>query len=283
MEWCQDSKYYDVVYISKVFSFSCEPPIEINANKIIRGGTGYSIQLQDGEEVFCNDIHKDLPNEIEHIMPDYSIYGIKDTAYGFMTRGCPRGCDFCHVAPKEGKKSYKVANLSEFWTGQKYIQIMDPNTFASPDWKDICQQLINSKAYVEFNQGVDIRLMDDEKIEMLRQMKLQSIHFAWDRYQDKKYIVPKLKRLKELTGWGRGKVTVYILTNFDTTLDQDLERVILCKSLNFTPYIMRYNKENIPRGSELNMLARYVNTKVIFWKCPTFWQYKLELQKGFWR
>lgn len=283
VEWCQESKYYDVVYISKVFSFSDEPSIKINAEKIIRGGTGYSIQLQDGKEVFYYGIHSNLPDEIEHIFPDYSLYGINNTAYGFMSRGCPRGCDFCHVAPKEGKKSHKVADLSEFWNGQKYIQIMDPNTFASPDWKDICQQLIDSGAYIEFNQGVDIRIMTDEKIEMLQKMRIQNIHFAWDRYQDKKYIVPKLKRLKELTGWERGKVTVYILTNFDTTIDQDLERVIFCKSLNFTPYIMRYNKENIPRGSELNMLARYVNTKMIFWKCPTFWQYKLELQKGFWR
>lgn len=282
VEWCQESQYYDVVYMSKVFSFSTEPQIAVNARKIIRGGTGYSIRLQDGKEIFQYSPHDGLRNEIEHIFPDYGLYGIKDTAYGFMTRGCPRGCAFCHVAPKEGKRSCKVADLSEFWNGQKYIQIMDPNTFTSLDWKDICQQLIDSDAYIEFNQGVDIRTMTDEKIKMLQKMKIQNIHFAWDRYQDKEYIVPKLKRLKELTGWGR-KVTVYILTNFDTTIDQDLERVTFCRSLNFTPYIMRYNKENIPRGSELNALARYVNTKIIFWKCPTFWQYKLESQKGLWR
>lgn len=242
------------------------------------------IQFKDDSDFYGNDVTP----RVELVGDN----GLTKTLYarqlcgqwhGFMSRGCPRGCDFCHVAPKEGKKSHKVADLSEFWNGQKYIQIMDPNTFASPDWKDICQQLIDSGAYIEFNQGVDIRIMTDEKIEMLQKMRIQNIHFAWDRYQDKKYIVPKLKRLKELTGWERGKVTVYILTNFDTTIDQDLERVIFCKSLNFTPYIMRYNKENIPRGSELNMLARYVNTKMIFWKCPTFWQYKLELQKGFWR
>ena len=282
VEWYQESKYYDVVYMSKVFSFSAEPQVAINARKIIRGGTGYSIRLQDGKEVFQYNPHDGLRNEIEHIFPDYSLYGIKDTAYGFMTRGCPRGCTFCHVASKEWKRSCTVADLSEFWNGQKYIQIMDPNTFASPQWKDICQQLIDSDAYIEFNQGVDIRVMTDEKIKMLQKMKIQNIHFAWDRYQDKKYIIPKLRHLKELTGWGR-KVTVYILTNFDTTIDQDLERVTFCRSLNFTPYIMRYNKENIPRGSELNALARYVNTKIIFWKCPTFWQYKLESQKGLWR
>lgn len=282
VEWYDPSKHYDLVYMSKVFSFTNEPFEEIHADQVVKGGSGYAIQLIDGKEVFDQKKHSNLPDHIEHIFPDYSLYGITNTAHGFMSRGCPRGCFFCHVKAKEGCKAYKVADLNEFWNGQKNIELYDPNTLACPEWKDILQQLIDSKANVDFNQGVDIRLMTDEKCEMLMQMKIKHIHFAWDRYQDKEFVVPKLQRFKEMTGWSRDKVTVYILTNYDTTMEQNLERVTTCRELGFNPYIMRYDKEHIPRGSEINKLARYVNTKRIFWLCPTFEQYKEDLKKGLW-
>lgn len=282
VEWYDPSKHYDLVYMSKVFSFTNEPFEEIHADQVVKGGSGYAIQLIDGKEVFDQEKHSNLPDHIEHIFPDYSLYGITNTAHGFMSRGCPRGCFFCHVKAKEGCKAYKVADLNEFWNGQKNIELYDPNTLACPEWKDILQQLIDSKANVDFNQGVDIRLMTDEKCEMLMQMKIKHIHFAWDRYQDKEFVVPKLQRFKEMTGWSRDKVTVYILTNYDTTMEQNLERVTTCRELGFNPYIMRYDKEHIPRGSEINKLARYVNTKRIFWLCPTFEQYKEDLKNGLW-
>lgn len=282
VEWYDPSKHYDLVYMSKVFSFTNEPFEEIHADQVVKGGSGYAIQLIDGKEVFDQKKHSNLPDHIEHIFPDYSLYGITNTAHGFMSRGCPRGCFFCHVKAKEGCKAYKVADLNEFWNGQKNIELYDPNTLACPEWKDILQQLIDSKANVDFNQGVDIRLMTDEKCEMLMQMKIKHIHFAWDRYQDKEFVVPKLQRFKEMTGWSRDKVTVYILTNYDTTMEQNLERVTTCRELGFNPYIMRYDKEHIPRGSEINKLARYVNTKRIFWLCPTFEQYKEDLKNGLW-
>lgn len=282
VEWYDPSKHYDLVYMSKVFSFTNEPFEEIHADQVVKGGSGYAIQLIDGKEVFDQKKHSNLPDHIEHIFPDYSLYEITNTAHGFMSRGCPRGCFFCHVKAKEGCKAYKVADLNEFWNGQKNIELYDPNTLACPEWKDILQQLIDSKANVDFNQGVDIRLMTDEKCEMLMQMKIKHIHFAWDRYQDKEFVVPKLQRFKEMTGWSRDKVTVYILTNYDTTMEQNLERVTTCRELGFNPYIMRYDKEHIPRGSEINKLARYVNTKKIFWLCPTFEQYKEDLKNGLW-
>lgn len=269
-----DGNHCDVVYMSKVFSFSGEPEIEIDADKVIRGGTGYSIKLKDGKEFFDTGAHRNLPSNIEHIYPDYSLYGITDTAYGFLTRGCPRSCSFCHVAPKEGRASVKVADLSEFWDGQKYIQIMDPNTFACPDWKEVCTQLIESKAYIDFNQGVDIRLLNDEKISYLQEMKIKSVHFAWDRYGDKDIIVPRLRKIKEATGWGRDKVNVYVLVNFDTTIEQDVERVNTIRDLDFSPYVQRYNKKLIPRGSDLNKLARWCNRRQFLWKYPSLDAFK---------
>ena len=102
---------------------------------------------------------------------------------------------------KEGRRSRKVANLSEFWHGQKNIVLLDPNTIACPEWEDILQQLIDSDAWVDFSQGVDIRLMTDKKAEMIKLIKVKNIHFAWDRYEDKDEIIPKLRRFKKLTGW----------------------------------------------------------------------------------
>ena len=106
-----------------------------------------------------------MPYEIEHTYPDYGLYPelCKNTAYGFLTRGCPRGCNFCHVAAKEGKCSVKVADLSEFWKGQKNIVLCDPNVIACRDWKNLLWQLIDSGATVNINQGIDARMLTDEK------------------------------------------------------------------------------------------------------------------------
>lgn len=263
---------YDKVYMSKVFSFTKDYDKPIYADEIIGGGSGYCIQLEDGKEVYRKDMDKDLPNEIEHIYPDYSLYGIDDTAYGFLTRGCPRGCDFCHVKAKEGQCSRKVADLDEFWKGQKNIVLCDPNILASKDHKDLLQQLIDSKAKVELNQGVDIRLITDKNIDLIRQLKTERFHFAFDRWQDKDIVEPKLRMFKDATGYGRGKVIVFILVNFDTTLEQDLYRIHLCRELNFSPYVMIYDKEHCDKVYK--HLQRWVNNYFIFWRVPTFEEYE---------
>ena len=172
VEWYQPmfSGHMDKVYMSKVFSFTPDYEYFIDADEVVKGGSGYCISLVDGKEVYDKSKDKDLQPEIEHIYPDYSIYGdlTKDTAYGFLTRGCPRGCAFCHVEAKEGRCSHKVADLSEFWRGQKNIVLCDPNLIACKDWKELLQQLIDSKAWIDINQGIDIRMMTEEKAEMIK-------------------------------------------------------------------------------------------------------------------
>ena len=264
----------DKVYMSKVFSFTQDYQYFVNANEVIKGGSGYCISLVDGKEVFDKSKDIELPYEVEHIYPDYSIYGITDTAYGFLTRGCPRGCDFCHVKVKEGLCSCKVADLSEFWNGQKNIVLCDPNILACKDWKSLLQQLVDSKAWIDINQGLDIRLITEEKAELIKQMKIKELHFAWDRYEDKDIIVPKFKMFKEITQIDIRKLIVFVLCNFDTTIEQDLERIYTLRDLGYWAYVMLYDKEHIPKNSKLRKMARWVNMRSVFATTPKFEDYK---------
>lgn len=279
VEWYEPlfSGHMDIVYVSKVFSFSPDYPYHIDADKVIRGGSGYCISLENGKEVYDTTKDKELPPEIEHIYPDYSIYGITDTAYGFLTRGCPRGCSFCHTGVKDGRLSRKVADLAEFWNGQKKLVLLDQNLLAAREWEDLLQQIIDSKASTEFNGGLDIRLMTPEKAAMVKQVKTKIVHFAWDRYQDKEIIVPKLEQFKKITGWDKRKMIVYVLCNYDTTTEQDLERIYTLKKLGYWPYVMIYNKESLPKGHITRKLQRWVNMRAVFETVQNFEEY---LRKG---
>lgn len=277
VEWyCAFSGWYDKVYLSKVFSFTPDYDYHINAHEVIRGGSGYAISLVDGKEHFDKSKDADLPAEIEHIYPDYSLYPelTKDTAFGFLTRGCPRGCDFCIVGSKEGRCSVKVADLSEFWNGQKNIVLCDPNILACKEWKGLLQQLIDSKAKVDFNQGLDIRLMTPEKIEMLNQIKIKEIHFAWDKYKDKDAILPKLRLFADnYKGHRKGHNSiVYTLVNFDTTFEQDLERIYTLREMGYWAYVMIYDKEHCK--PIYKKLQRWVNNRILFGAVKRFEDYK---------
>ena len=278
VEWYDPlfSGHFDMVYMSKVFSFTPDYEFPIDADEIIKGGSGYCISLENGKEIFDESKNTNLPYEIEHIYPDYSIYPelTQDTAFGFLTRGCPRGCDFCIVGKKEGLCAVKVADLSEFWNGQRKIVLCDPNILACKDWRDLLQQLIDSRAEIDFNQGLDIRLMTEEKARLLNQIKIKEIHFAWDRYQDKEKILPKLKLFASITKHSphAHKAIVYTIVNFDTTIEQDLERIYTLRDLGYWPYVMIYDKEHCQRVYK-NM-QRWVNNRFIFAKCKRFEDYE---------
>lgn len=280
VEWYNPllSGHMDKVYMSKVFSFSLDYVYPINANEVVKGGTGYAISLIDGKETFNPDKNVCLSEEIEHIYPDYSLYPkYTDTAFGFLSRGCPRGCDFCHVPKKEGRCSRKVADLSEFWRGQKKIVLCDPNILACTEWEELLQQLIDSKAHVNFNQGLDIRMMTDRKAEMLSQIKIDSIYFAWDRFSDKDMIQPKFLKFREVSKIRQKDLQVYVLCGFKSreVTDEDLYRISWLRDNGYAPYVMLYDKDHIPKGHDLRKLQRWVNNRFIFWTCPTFEEYKM--------
>ena len=136
------------------------------------------------------------------------------------------------------------------------------------------QQLIDSKAKIDINQGLDIRVMTEEKAEMIRQIRTDLVHFAWDRYEDKEMILPHFKMFKDITGWKSRKTTVYMLTNFNTTIEQDLERVYTLRDLDYDPYVMIYRKETTKPTDTVRRLQRWVNNKRIFKTVSRFEDYE---------
>lgn len=259
--------------MSKIFSgtYSKDIPEPLNADKVVRGGTGYCISLKDGREVFDQSKNVSLPQEVERMFPDYSIYPRFDFAVAMTSRGCPRGCAFCHVAAKEGRCSKKVADVSDFWNGQKHIEVLDPNITACAEKRELFRQYRETGATICFNQGLDIRLLNEADIEDINQMRLVKIHFAWDNPKDdlagKFAFYAKHAAKKPKGSFGM----VYCLTNFNSTIEEDLYRVYTLRDLGYDPYVMIYNKPNAPR--EIRLLQRWCNNKIIFRSCPDFRDY----------
>ena len=263
VEWWSGFGEYDLVYMSKVFDSTYSPDAmePVNTRQIIKGGTGYGLDNR-------------LPDEVEHIYPDYSIYPelTKETAYGFLTRGCPRACDFCIVAGKEGRRSVKVADLAEWWSGQKRIELLDPNLLACSDHMDLLGQLISSSARVNFNQGLDARLLTQENIEAINAIRIKDIHFAWDYMRESKAVLRGLRLYRERASrkvhgdWG----TVYVLTNHGTTMEENLYRVENIVELGYCPYIMIFDKPNAPK--EIKDLQRWCN-RFVYKSVPNFYDY----------
>lgn len=269
VEWWWGFGNYDRVYMSKIFddTYTADMPEPLNADEIIKGGTGYSLDNR-------------LPEEIEHMLPDYTLYPelTWDTAYGFLTRGCPNACPFCIVSGKEGRASRKVSDLSEWWTGQKNIVLMDPNILACRDHMELLEQLAGSGAWVDINQGLDARLLTPQNIEVIKRTKIKEIHFAWDLMKNSKRVIHGLNLWKRYGkknkhgSWG----TVYVLTNFNTTMAENLFRIYKLDEMGFDPYVMVYDKPHAPQ--EIRYLQRWCNNKIIFKSCPRFEDY--EPRKG---
>lgn len=165
----------------------------------------------------------------------------------------------------------KVADLSEFWKDQKKICLCDPNIMACKDWKELFDQLIASKAIIDFNQGIDVRLATREKIEGLNQMRIRRIHLAWDKPEDhlEEYFERFSKYYKRKNESGK---VVYVLTNFNSTIKEDLYRIYTLRSLKFDPYIMIYDKEKADETHK--RMARWVNNRIIWRSCERFEDYK---------
>jgi len=256
VDWAMALEHYDILYMSKIFTFT--PDIETchDADKITRGGTGYGTENK-------------LPYEIEHICPDYTLYPQYPEAYGFLTRGCPRNCEYCIVTQKEGKCSRQVAELGEFWRGQKTVKLLDPNLLACADREKIMRSLMDSGAWIDFTQGLDIRLTDKHIAGMLSKMKIKRINFAWDNPDED--LSKQFEMVKQTTGFRYEKLHCYVLTNFNTTHEQDLHRIYKLREIGIDPYVMIYDKETAPELTR--QLQRWANNRIIWRSCERFEDY----------
>lgn len=161
VEWALPFELYDILYMSKIFNFTPDIDIAYNADKIIKGGTGY-------------DIYSKLPDKIDRLQPDYSIYPNvpNDTAYGFLTRGCRRNCSWCVVPRKEGKvKPYM--DIDEIAIeGRTNIVLMDNNILAAGDYCTAQLNKIVERGYhIDFNQAMDARLVNEDNAKLLAKIK----------------------------------------------------------------------------------------------------------------
>ena len=233
---------YDKVYVSKIFNFSEDLNSSlIEANEWIKGGTGY-------------DVKSKLPTEIDICQLDYSIYPMCNFSVQFFSRGCIRNCSFCVVREKEGYiKAVEPMNLNP---NGKYIEVLDNNFFANPEWETAIDYLLKAKQPVNLH-GVDVRIMNEEQAFYLNQLKhKKQIHIAWDFPN-----MDLLPKLKEVTKYIKPyKLMCYVLIGFDSTPEQDLYRVEKLRELNIDPFVMPFKKSDPYQ----RRFSRWVNHKAIF-------------------
>lgn len=259
---------FDLVYLSKTFNLNLDNIPQLlyvpQADKYEKGGTGFAIEIQNGKEVYKKELDRPLPVEIENIYPDYFLFPhlTRNTAYGFLSRGCPNNCPFCIVSVKEGICSRKVADLKDFYKGQRFINLLDANILACKDREDLLQQLIQSGAYIDYSQGLDARLVNKDIAYLLSKTRVKMIHFAFDLMKNESQILQGLKTYTDFNGKNHRKQKVYVLTNYNTSFQEDLWRVLKVRELGFSPYVTIYRKGTHARF--LTDLARWCNNSVIF-------------------
>jgi hypothetical protein len=248
VEWVNHFETYDIVYKSKVFTFSNDCHTVIMASQIIKGGTGY-------------DCHIELPDYIDKLCPDYSLYPKFKTAYGFLTRGCPNHCTWCIVPEKEGKIR-KYADIEAFLDGRKSAILMDNNVL-SHEWGLLqIEKIIKLGIKVDFNQGLDARLITDDIAQLLSKVKwLKPLRMACDT----KSQMPYIQKATELLRKYRTIPSNYFIYVLVKDIEDALIRVDFCRDLKLDPFAQPFRdfSGNI-MGMESKRFARWVNHKAIF-------------------
>lgn len=244
--------HYDKVYMSKVFTFSEDEQTIIDADEIIKGGTGYGIL-------------EDLPEEIEHITPDYSIYPSCDCAMGFSTRGCIRNCPWCIVPKKEG---YIRAN--DDWKNivrndSKKIIFMDNNVLACDYGLNQIDELGHEKIWVDFNQGLDARLITPATAKMLGKLHwINYVRLSCDTDAMLPVIEQATAYLKE-SGIAKSRLFCYMLV---TDIPSAEKRALELDKMGVIPFAQPYRDyENHEPTQEQKDFARWVNMKSAFHSC----------------
>lgn len=236
-----EANNFDFGYASKVFSFTAMPDLPAH---IELGGSGL-------------DIHKDLPDEVEHIRPDYSLYGL-DHSLGFLTRGCPRRCGWCVVPDKEGAIRAH-ADIMES-AAHRDVVLMDNNILAHPHGIHQLEKIAVLGHKIDLNQGIDARLIDDTTARLLARISwLQPIRMACDT-EDMIRPVEKAVRLLRWHNATPRRYSVYVLVK---EIPDAVERVKFIKGLHCTPFVQPYRDftTNTPPTEEQKHFAHWANRK----------------------
>ena len=245
---------YDKTYVSVIF-FQNKERVQEYINQFPEG------HLEVGGGGW--DLENKLPDAIEHIMPDYSLYNI-DFSMGYTSRGCIRKCGFCVVPEKEGT-IHDHAPLEEFINANHdKVMLLDNNFQASPKWRENLEYLIKYNYKVNFNQGLDIRLLTNGFVEKLAQVNYRnwkftrkSLNFAFDDLQYERQLREGF-RLLEHYGINLRDLSIYMLTGYNTTPEEDRKRLEILKEYKVLPYVMRYNRSD---NQWQKHFARYVNRR----------------------
>lgn len=236
-------------YASKLFDFTAEPQYMPDC-ETLKGGPGYSLTAR-------------MPFEdYDRIMPDYSLYGC-DYAIGRFTRGCPNRCPWCVVPKMDGNEVRHVADLTDFWQGQKVVRLLDDNIMADADeFIRDCGQLSRAGVHVIW-EALDIRLVTDETARALASVKTEKrIHFAWDGHSQDDAVPRGIETLKR-NGIKPWRLVFYVLVGFNTSMEYDMHRIETLRSLGAHPFVMPFDKTDRYQKD----LARWCNNKIIFASC----------------
>lgn len=258
VEWANIFGEYDIVYKSKVFTFSEEDSTLYKSDIILSGGTGYRDGRKD-EKLSFNPV------------PDLDLYGCQH-AYGFTTRGCIRNCYFCIVPEKEGKirPDQKVKKLMQ---GKSTLILMDNNILAHPHGIQQIEYIAEKRIYVDFNQGLDVRLIDASICRLLQRVKfLSPLRISCDSRDT----IPSVLKAVQLLRWYNVTPVRYFCYVMVRDIEEGLEIVKFLKGISIDVFVQPYRgyseKDEIP-SNELKKFARFVNKKQIFKTC-TWEEYK---------
>jgi len=256
-----NSDVCDVIYSSKVFSYPPAPFIP--PEKMVYGGYGYGSSLK-------------LRDDIEHICPDYSIYNC-DHSMGFLTRGCPNSCEWCIVPSKEGGIR-PHADIEEFVI-HKEVVLMDNNVLAHPHGIHQIEKIAGMGIAVDFNQGLDARLIDDSVAKLLGRVKWKEpVRLACD-HKSQMSVVQKAVQALRWHNVTPSRYSCYVLV---TDVADAVERVRFLKGLGVDPFAQPYrDREGTPPTDLQKAFARWVNRKQIF-KKATWEEYceSKDIQQG---
>jgi hypothetical protein len=249
VEWVNYFNDYDRVYQSKIFTFSSDNFNVINSHEIVKGGTGYDPLIK-------------LDPKIESCLPDYSIYPGLKHGYGFLTRGCPNRCAWCIVPKKEGAIR-EASDIEEILQGKKSAILMDNNVLASDFGIQQIEKIVRLKIKVDFNQGLDARMIDRPVAKLLSQVRwLSPLRMSCDTMANLPHIKRAMRYLREYDCTPQ-RYFVYVLVQDPS---EALRRINLLRKRNLDPFAMPYmDYVKDPKISEeQKRLARWVNMKAIF-------------------